>query len=37
LWNGNDDDGNLLPQGLYLYIIKLDDEIVCNGTITLIR
>ena len=36
-WDGRDDDGKLMPQGLYLYLIESDGRIVCNGTITLLR
>jgi len=36
-WHGTDNEGNKLRPGLYLYIIKKDGEIVCNGTIVLHR
>ncbi|MFP4459706.1 MAG: hypothetical protein ACLFSQ_08985 [Candidatus Zixiibacteriota bacterium] len=36
-WHGNDNGGNPQKQGLYLYVIEVDGEIVCNGTITLAR
>jgi len=36
-WDGTDDKGELLAPGLYLYIITEDNEVVCQGTITLVR
>jgi len=36
-WMGLDSEGKKLPQGLYLYIIKKDGEIICNGTVTILR
>ncbi|RKZ32637.1 hypothetical protein DRQ33_05555, partial [bacterium] len=35
IWDGTDSRGNPMPQGLYLYIIEVDGEIVCNGTVTI--
>jgi len=36
-WNGKDDDGNSLPQGLYIWIIEANGEIICEGTVTIAR
>ena len=36
-WNGCDKKGNPLPQGVYIYVIKVGGEIVCNGTVLLAR
>ncbi len=36
-WNGKDKSGKNLPQGLYLYTIEVNGEIVCNGTVTIAR
>jgi len=36
-WNGRDKHNKPVPEGLYIYAIEVEGEIVCNGTITLIR
>ncbi len=36
-WDGTNFDGILLPEGLYIYVIKTENEVVCEGTITLAR
>ncbi|MCK5833126.1 hypothetical protein KAH81_05585 [bacterium] len=36
-WNGLDSKGVPAPEGLYLYIIIVEGEIVCNGTVVLLR
>ncbi|MBN1755609.1 gliding motility-associated C-terminal domain-containing protein [bacterium] len=36
-WNGLDDKGKLMPKGVYIYVIKKDSKVVCNGTIYLVR
>ncbi|MBN1754947.1 gliding motility-associated C-terminal domain-containing protein, partial [bacterium] len=36
-WNGKDNSGKLLPEGIYIYIIEVDDKVVCNGTLILTR
>ena len=36
-WDGRDENRRSLPQGLYLYVIESDGEVVCEGTVTLAR
>lgn len=36
-WDGTDFAGNPLPMGLYIYVIKTENEVVCNGTVTLAK
>jgi gliding motility-associated-like protein len=36
-WDGKDNNSKPLPQGIYLYVIKTSDEVVCNGTIVIAR
>ncbi|MCD6418004.1 gliding motility-associated C-terminal domain-containing protein, partial [bacterium] len=36
-WNGRDNNGRPVPEGLYLYIIEVNGEIVCDGTVTVAR
>jgi hypothetical protein len=36
-WNGTDDNGVVLPSGVYLYTITLDDEIVKTEKLLLLR
>ncbi|MFP4458406.1 MAG: gliding motility-associated C-terminal domain-containing protein [Candidatus Zixiibacteriota bacterium] len=36
-WNGTDNNNKNLRPGVYFYIIKRDGELICEGTITLIR
>lgn len=37
LWDGRDESNRLCRQGLYLYVIEVDGEKVCNGTISIAR
>jgi gliding motility-associated-like protein len=37
IWDGADDEGKQLPQGTYIYIVKEDDETICDGTVTILR
>ncbi len=36
-WDGRDNNGKEMPVGLYIYIIEQKGEVICQGTITLIR
>ncbi len=36
-WNGADDEGMVADNGIYLYLIKVDGEIVCKGTVYLAK
>lgn len=37
LWDGRDTEGKAVLPGLYLYVIMIDGEIICNGTLVLMR
>ncbi|MBN1755343.1 gliding motility-associated C-terminal domain-containing protein [bacterium] len=37
VWDGNDNGGQPVKQGVYIYIIKSDDNVICNGTVTVVR
>ncbi|MBN2541895.1 gliding motility-associated C-terminal domain-containing protein [bacterium] len=36
-WDGNDNNGKKLPEGMYIYVIEIDNKNVCNGVIILAR
>jgi len=36
-WYGRDINDNPLPQGLYIYVIEVDGEVICEGTVTIAR
>ncbi len=36
-WNGLDDNGRAVRRGLYLYTISVDGNVVCSGSVLLIR
>ncbi len=36
-WHGTDNNGNPLPQGVYMYVIESGGEIVCEGTVVIAR
>ena len=36
-WDGKDSSGETLQPGLYLYVILVDGEVVCSGTVVLAR
>ncbi len=37
LWNGRDTEGRVVKSGLYLYVVMVDGEVICNGTVVLLR
>ncbi len=36
-WDGTDSNGNRVHQGVYMYVIVVDGEVVCEGTVTVAR
>ena len=36
-WDGRDDQGDFVPQGVYVYVIVVGGEAVCNGTVSVAR
>ena len=36
-WLGVDKNGNPLPPGIYMYIVLLDGEVVCSGTVVIAK
>jgi len=36
-WDGSDGSGNPMPKGVYMYLVIRGSEIVCKGTIYLVR
>ena len=36
-WDGADDGGNPVPEGVYIYTIEVAGEVVCEGTVTVAR
>jgi len=36
-WDGRDKDGKVVPPGVYLYVIKVNGEVICNGTVVVAR
>ncbi|MBN1754949.1 gliding motility-associated C-terminal domain-containing protein [bacterium] len=36
-WQGLDQKGKLLPEGLYIYVIEKGGKVICNGTLILAR
>ena len=36
-WLGDDENGKRVPIGIYLYVIEVDGEVVCEGTVTVAR
>jgi len=36
-WYGKDVKGKQVPIGIYLYVIEVDGEVVCEGTVTVAR
>ncbi len=37
VWDGKGEDGSLVKPGVYLYLITADGEVLCNGTIYIVR
>ena len=36
-WDGKDDSGSEVESGVYIYVIIVDGEVVCNGSVTVAR
>ncbi|MCD6531487.1 gliding motility-associated C-terminal domain-containing protein [bacterium] len=36
-WYGKDNSGKPVPQGVYLYEIEQNGEVICTGTVTVAR
>jgi|GEM_PF-2634465 len=36
-WDGRDNTGKPMPEGLYLYVIMQEGKVICNGTVVLAR
>ena len=36
-WDGTDDGGNPVPEGVYIYTIEVAGEVICEGTVTVAR
>jgi len=37
IWNGKDNNGRNVVQGLYIFVIEVGGEVVCEGTVTVAR
>jgi len=37
IWDGKDDNNTIVGQGVYVYIIVVDGETVCTGTVSVAR
>ncbi len=37
VWDCRSKDGRIVKQGLYIYMIEVEGEALCNGTITVVR
>ncbi len=36
-WDGKDENGRLMPRGVYVYIVLQQGEVICKGTVYLAR
>jgi hypothetical protein len=36
-WNGNGDNGQVLPDDVYYYVLKADEEIIFTGFVIIKR
>lgn len=36
-WDGDDDADNPMPRGIYMYLVIRDNDVICKGTIYLVR
>ena len=37
IWDGMDENGDPVPQGVYIYVVIVDGDAVCSGTISVAK